>query len=190
MSELLKQIDEINKKDRDICQRVYDFFSPLRERYVTESRYKKIHRKKYFGLIPYYKEDSTYSYEYNQLHIQVLGYNYDKVQVIIKSRILPIQGDIQCVGEFPNYIFEKNDYAIAHEESIVKFIKRFLITAIPKYHKYRAFVNHIQDEEVKINVSNMLEELFESDEYKKMKEDLKDSEKIQEFVNNKIRELE
>lgn len=190
MTYLLNEVDKIRKKDRDLYERVYEFFSPLRERYVTESRYKEINQKKVFGLFPRTVESEYYRYEYNQLFIQVLGHGYDKVVVIIKSKILPLQGDIQNVGEFPISLFEHNDYYISQDESIQKFLKDFLATAVPKYKKYEEFVNHIEDEEKKIFVTSKLEEYFNSEEYQNIKEFTSASVDIMEVVREKMKKWE
>lgn len=190
MTHILEEVDKIRKKDKDLLQRVYDFFSPLRERYVTEIRYKEITTKKLLGIFPHAVEDSYYRYDYNQLFIQVLGYGYEKVQVVIKNKILPLQGDIQTVGEFPISLFEHNDYYILHDESIQKFLKEFLVTAVPKYKKYVEWVNHIQDEEKKIFVTSKLEEYFNSEEYHNIRDFTSASVNIVEVVKNKIKEWE
>lgn len=185
---ILKILDEVKNNNKDITQKAFNYFLPLRERFVTRIRKYKIIEKKFLWLkLKSYEESYN---DYIPLCIDVTSDGkviFVKITYDIRGNMVPL-----WIGkEFPVSVFEDSDLYTSPHESIKDFIIKISISGItPKYVNYDAFVGHIRDENKKLYVSNKLEELFASDEYVKLKNTLADQVKIGDYLCEKVKEWE
>lgn len=186
--DILDRCKEIKEKEKEKLNRIKDFFSPLRKRYVSTITHREPIKKKFLGIFPYTTEDS-YKTEYLPLPINISGLDYGNVYVRITHRFKPLQGDITTEGEFKVTLFNLPDEEIFEHKLIQRFISHFLCNATPKWMKHEALINHIQDEEKKFYVSDKLDELFETEQFKLMVKNMK-GECVNEYVYDYVKTLE
>jgi len=178
MNNALEAAKEITKRNRELTQRVMDYFLPLRKRFVTKSPKQIVKQKKFLWF-------KWTTYDYIPLRIDVASTCEDKVYVRIHWCV-EASNMTYIDREFPIELFEHNNYYISNDDGIKSFIHKLISVATPKYVKYEAWVNHIEDEELKYDISNELEKLFDSEEFKA----LEDSDQCHEMTIDLVKRLE
>jgi len=161
MNNIIDVVNNISRKEKELKERVLNYFDPLCNLYVTKIVGIKEIPRKLFGIT--FSIDETPITEYCPLIIKVIPtLNNVTVSITAFSDFM----DFTINKEFPISLFDKNDYTISHTDTVKEFVQKIMNSAYPIYLKYEAFVNHISDKEKKWFVASKLHQFLNSDEFK------------------------